>query len=198
MGMKDSAACRRRLILAAAERLLGHYGPSKTTVADIARAAEVGVGTIYLEFPSKDAILIALSEQRYAAILAAMEAAATSEAPHAERLRLLLERRVDGFLALAEHGEHAVDLVHCGACPAIRSARVDFETRERALLEGLLRDGAAAGAFTCDDAPATIAAAILQAFTAFAPPVLYARPAEQVRAELAILHRLLLVGLARR
>lgn len=197
MGMKDSAACRRRQILAAAERLLGHYGPSKTTVADIARAADVGVGTIYLEFPSKDAILIALSEQRYGAILEAMEAAATGEAPHAERLRLLLERRVDGFLALADRGEHAVDLVHCGACPAIRGARVDFEARERALLEGLLRDGAAAGAFTCE-APATIAAAILQAFTAFAPPVLYARPAEQVRAELATLHRLLLVGLARR
>ncbi|MEZ4384418.1 MAG: TetR/AcrR family transcriptional regulator [Nannocystaceae bacterium] len=195
--MKDSAACRRRQILAAAERLLGHYGPSKTTVADIARAAEVGVGTIYLEFQSKDAILVALSEARHSAILEAMEAAATGQGPHAERLRLLLERRVDGFLALADRGEHAVDLVHCGACPAIRSARERFEARERALLEGLLRDGAAAGAFTCDDPPG-IAAAILQACTAFAPPILYARPAEQVRAELTILHRLLLRGLARR
>ena len=33
---------RRRQILAAAERLLGHYGPSKTTVAEIARMRRDG------------------------------------------------------------------------------------------------------------------------------------------------------------
>jgi hypothetical protein len=52
---------RRQTILAAAERLLRHYGPGKTTIAEIAREADVGVGTVYLEFSSKDAILEALS-----------------------------------------------------------------------------------------------------------------------------------------
>ena len=37
---------RRLLILEAAGRLFRHYGPFKTTVADIAREARVGVGTV--------------------------------------------------------------------------------------------------------------------------------------------------------
>src|SRR4029079_9279854 len=75
LAMND-AARRREQILSAADRLLRHYGPNKTTVADVAREAGIGVGSVYLEFPSKDALIEELSRARHRAVLAAMRAAA--------------------------------------------------------------------------------------------------------------------------
>src|SRR5579862_5496214 len=77
--MNDAPAQRRRCILEAADRLLRHYGPQKTTVADVAREAGVGVGTVYLEFPSKDALVEELSRTRYRSVLRVMREAATAE-----------------------------------------------------------------------------------------------------------------------
>src|SRR3954470_12265580 len=70
----NEAAHRREQILKAADRLLRHYGPHKTTVADVAREAGVGVGSVYLDFPSKDALVEELSRSRYRAVLDAMRA----------------------------------------------------------------------------------------------------------------------------
>ena len=53
---------RRREILAAAEDLFRHRGYDATTVQAIARAAGVAAGTVYLYFPSKEAVLVALQE----------------------------------------------------------------------------------------------------------------------------------------
>jgi len=77
---------RRLLILEAAGRLFRHYGPFKTTVADIAREARVGVGTVYLEFRTKDSILGALSSRRHDDVLRAIERAWGDGQPAAERL----------------------------------------------------------------------------------------------------------------
>src|SRR5262245_17349677 len=66
---------RREQILEAADRLLRHYGPHKTTIADVAREANVGVGTVYLEFCSKEALIEELSQTRHRAVLDAMRAA---------------------------------------------------------------------------------------------------------------------------
>ena len=93
--MTHSDEQRRRQILEAAARLLRHYGPGKTTMAEIAREARVGVGSVYLEFPSKDAIVEALSVMRHNALLAAMrDAAATGGPTGAARLCAVLDAKV--------------------------------------------------------------------------------------------------------
>lgn len=51
---------RKQRILDAAADLIVHYGYDKTTVSDIARAAGISKGAIYLHFESKDALLEAL------------------------------------------------------------------------------------------------------------------------------------------
>ena len=56
---------RREKLLEVADRLFRHYGPQKTTMADVAREAGIGVGTVDLEFPSKAALVLALSPRRY-------------------------------------------------------------------------------------------------------------------------------------
>ena len=51
---------REQRILDAAADLFVHYGYDKTTVSDIARAAGVSKGAIYLHFESKDTLFEAL------------------------------------------------------------------------------------------------------------------------------------------
>ena len=53
---KSSNPEREQRILDAAADLFVHYGYDKTTVSDIARAAGVSKGAIYLHFESKDAL----------------------------------------------------------------------------------------------------------------------------------------------
>ncbi len=50
---------RREMIVQAGRKLFGRYGIEKTTVDEIAREAGISKGAIYLEFPSKDEILLA-------------------------------------------------------------------------------------------------------------------------------------------
>jgi AcrR family transcriptional regulator len=47
-------------ILRAAEQVMAHKGVHATTIADIAEAADVGVGTFYLHFGTKEALFDAL------------------------------------------------------------------------------------------------------------------------------------------
>src|SRR5580704_2626917 len=106
----NDAACRRELILKVADRLLRHYGPQKTTIADVAREAGVGVGSVYLEFPSKDVLVEEISRARYRSVLDAMCAAAAREGRAAgERLTDVLDARLDAFLAVVAEGAHACD-----------------------------------------------------------------------------------------
>lgn len=51
---------RSTRILDATRKLLIHYGYDKTTVSDIAQEAGISKGAVYLEFPSKDALVHAL------------------------------------------------------------------------------------------------------------------------------------------
>ncbi len=52
-------AATRRAILDAGDRLFAERGYAKTTMEDIAQAADVAIRTIYLHFDSKPAILLA-------------------------------------------------------------------------------------------------------------------------------------------
>jgi AcrR family transcriptional regulator len=54
---------RRQEILDAATRIFSAKGVSKTTVADIAEAAGVAKGTVYLYFGSKEHLLLALRDR---------------------------------------------------------------------------------------------------------------------------------------
>jgi AcrR family transcriptional regulator len=62
MGRKPKLNNRRELILEAAERLFTQLGLARTTMDDIAKEAQLGKGTLYLEFPTKEAIMEATVE----------------------------------------------------------------------------------------------------------------------------------------
>lgn len=192
-----SEAARRELILQAAERLLEHYGPQKTTVADVAREAGIGVGSVYLEFPSKEAIIEALSRARHDAVLASMRAAAVQAGSSwAERLSAVMDARLDAYLSQASGGAHARDLLHC-TNPAVKSASQWFHDEERALVTELLDAGVKAGEFDVGE-PALTARIILRAYTSFAPPWVLCGDHEETRALSRALHELVLRGVLKR
>ena len=66
---------RRQEILGAALRLFHDRGFDATTVQDIARAAGVAAGTVYLYFPSKEHVLLGLHDRFHAGMQAQMEQA---------------------------------------------------------------------------------------------------------------------------
>jgi AcrR family transcriptional regulator len=96
---------RRRDILEAATRLFGERGFDPTTVQAIAASADVAAGTVYLYFPSKETILLALKEDfetglldRFAEIseeVLAEEAAQGEDVSYEEAI----ERLIDGLVA---------------------------------------------------------------------------------------------------
>jgi AcrR family transcriptional regulator len=62
----ETQAATRERILAAARQLFASRGFEGTTTRDIARAAEIAVGTVFNYFPTKEAIITCLAAQAVA------------------------------------------------------------------------------------------------------------------------------------
>jgi AcrR family transcriptional regulator len=90
---RRSADIRERLFRAALS-LFAQKGFAETTVEDITNAADVGKGTFFNYFPSKDHILIAFSEIQIAKLQAAVHEARQTREPMHTFLRVLSERMV--------------------------------------------------------------------------------------------------------
>ncbi len=173
-----SEASRKERILGVAERLFSHYGPAKTTVADIARACGIGVGSVYLDFSSKEAILAALSRKNVSALASRMQAAAP-EGPAHRRIVAMLEARVVALFELAEAGQHGCDLVRCTAsrANAERTAppspfQPNLGLEVRTLLEDEIRRGVERGELGAVDIHRAVDLLEL-AFAALSPPALF-------------------------
>ncbi len=85
---RRSAELRERLFRAALQ-LFAHKGYSETTVEDITNAADVGKGTFFNYFPSKEHILAAFGRMQMGKLQAAADAAPASKLPIREILRQL-------------------------------------------------------------------------------------------------------------
>ena len=192
-------SCRRTRILDAACSLLRRQGPDKTTIAQVARAAKVGVGTVYLEFASKDAIITALSERRHEGVLAAMRAAACAPNRSFElRLAAIFERRTARFLELADDGTHAPSLLCANTCAAVREACSSFREAQIAVIEDFLRRAREADALRVEPDARAVAKIILLAHASFEPPQLLTRARDEIEADLSAMVRLILDGLRHR
>jgi AcrR family transcriptional regulator len=187
---------RRDQILNAAERLLLHYGFAKTTVADIAREAGVGVGSVYLEFSSKDEVVAALSRRGHQAALEAMATRLAAEGACLGRLQAALDARLRHFHALSEAGYHALDLVQC-RCPAVGEVHARFREQEEALLARFLREAHRAKELAAPDA--TLAArCLLRVLDVFMPAHTRGLDRDELWRLVAATEKLLFDGLRRR
>jgi TetR/AcrR family transcriptional regulator, transcriptional repressor for nem operon len=116
---------RREQILDAAERVLVDRGLATTTMADVAEAAAVAKGTVYLYFDSKAELLAGLRAryfERFAALLGDPPDPARAASATAARVQRLVAASYD--FALDNHALHHVLFHEAGFGEADAFARV--------------------------------------------------------------------------
>ena len=86
-GTRNGAANKREAILRAATRVFARNGYFSSKVADIARAADVADGTVYLYFRSKEEILHSIFDQNMAEAIAACRKLIENSRDPREKLR---------------------------------------------------------------------------------------------------------------
>lgn len=102
---KRAAGDKRERILDAAVRVFAKKGFYATRVSEVAKAAGVADGTIYLYFKSKDELLVSLFEDRVAKLLEYMRDELPKEPNAAAKLRRVIELQLgllEGERDLAE------------------------------------------------------------------------------------------------
>jgi AcrR family transcriptional regulator len=118
---------------AAAVRREGAAVPMATVAAD----AGVGVGTVYRHFPSREALLGALTHRSFQLVLAAATRAAESDQPGIAAVRGFLDQTI-------AHGPDLVLPLHGGPLPMERdtlAVQVEVHRRLGSLLRRGQRDG---------------------------------------------------------
>lgn len=98
---------RRETILAAARRLFWEQGFERTTMPRIAAEAELATGTLYLYFPSKEALYLELLAEGYEKLRSALEAAVERPGSVRDRGAALME----AFLGFARKSPEYFDII---------------------------------------------------------------------------------------
>jgi AcrR family transcriptional regulator len=137
---RADAASNRRRILAAATELFAERGAACVSMQDVARAAGVGMGTMYRRFGDRAGLTFALLGERHAAFQEELVRGAPPlgpGAPAAERLHAFGRARI----ALLDDGEAAMLLTTAKAQSATLTGP---DAAYRTHLGVLLRDAAPA------------------------------------------------------
>jgi AcrR family transcriptional regulator len=98
---------RRESILAAARELFWERGFAATTMPLIAEAAELAPGTLYLYFPSKDALYVELLFECYDDLIERLRSAGASKRSPRSRAGAL----IDAFVGFARDCPQCLDII---------------------------------------------------------------------------------------
>lgn len=119
-------------ILDAAQRLFAAFGYRRTAMEDIARAAGVAKGTLYLYFDGKEAVFRAMHRRTLAELSRLCDEVEAAELSFAERLYRLLDSQCGTVHERYARSEHLLELdatrISVGADLA-KAADADFAAR---------------------------------------------------------------------
>ncbi|HET6585215.1 MAG TPA: TetR/AcrR family transcriptional regulator [Nannocystaceae bacterium] len=104
-------ADKRLAILAAALDLFAKYGYRRTSIDDVARAAGIAKGSVYLHFPGKRELFRAGCEAVLADVLGKVEAVRKKPGPVRERVLALLEAKFAHLHDLVGSSPHAPEIL---------------------------------------------------------------------------------------
>lgn len=184
-------------ILDAAEETLRRYGPSKTTVVDVARALGVSHGSVYRHFGSKAELRAAVVRRWLDATLGPLASISEGKDDPIPRMK----RWLDGLVGIKRQRAAAdPELFAAYFALAVESDQVVREHMEelRRQLAAIVADGVARGEIVSDE-PSITAQALLDATVKFQNPAHAAGwKAPDVDAAYEAVWRLALRGLAAR
>ncbi len=146
---------RREHILSAAERLFARSGLHETSVADIAKEAEFGVGTLYKYFKDKNTLIQLLLDARMGEHFDEMDEILAREGEPVE----IIDALIEGYLSSAKrlrlffhiyftHFHPAAVEGHCGYSGALDHSVL--QERKKRMMEGMtgvFQRGIEAGVF---------------------------------------------------
>jgi AcrR family transcriptional regulator len=165
-GRRDAV---RRRIFAAARRRIERYGYRHTTIAEIAGDAGVAKGTVYLYFPGKEDLVVAIVNEMLDRLEARMRAVATGRGSPAARLERLLVARVLHLRGEHRRAPEGYALLFVMEGPLFDRAVRGHMAANETIVAGLVAEAVAAGEFPAVEATAA-ARAVLVAFHALQGP----------------------------
>jgi len=163
---------RQALIIEAAAELFARYGYERTSMDDIARHLNIGKGSIYLDFRTKEDILMVLNERHAEKLLASMiEKMENCGAAPLSALREMFEECMISCYDTISRDIHTPEaMLH--ASFAMRKRFSHFFVQKRSLVLGLLKKAAAAHEIAPEKASDEMVMAIVMATASFFPPYL--------------------------
>ncbi|MEQ8326709.1 MAG: helix-turn-helix domain-containing protein [Parvibaculum sp.] len=108
---KAAGPDKREIIISSALDLFRHYGYRRTSMEDIARAAAVAKGTLYLYFKSKDELFEAICTSLAAHVTESLEEADALDLPLEKKLNALMEAKFGFAYSWVLSSPHAAELI---------------------------------------------------------------------------------------
>jgi AcrR family transcriptional regulator len=134
---ESDAKDKRARILGAAQQLFLRYGVKRTSIDDVALAAQIAKGTVYLYYKSKNELFAAVAELLCADILATARQTLLEKKPLNERLVDCLDSYIGQMHRLTMQSPHVAELSESKeALAATIYAR--FEVQMRGLIRSAL------------------------------------------------------------
>ena len=140
---------KRDRILKAAVRVFAKNGFYATRVSEIAKAAGVADGTIYLYFKNKDDVLITIFEDGIQQLLAILREVAAAEEPFEARIKRIIELQ----LGLLEDQRDLAEVITVNlrqSSTLLKQYAAPLFMEYIDVIAGLIREGQKQGAFRKD------------------------------------------------
>lgn len=122
---------KRARVLEGAMRVFLNYGFSRTTMDDIARAADMSRPALYLLFRNKTDIFRAIASSMLAQSTETTRAELEGDRPFAERMMAAIDKSFIAMMRLVSgsaHGAELLDIKNSLACDIAASWRADMRT----------------------------------------------------------------------
>jgi len=162
---KGAAPDKRDRILAAAIEVFAKNGFYATRVSEIAKAAGVADGTIYLYFKNKDDVLITIFEEGIERLLDILSEVAESNASFEDRISQIIELQ----LGLLEEQRDLAEVITVNLRQSSRLLKqyaTPLFMQYIDVIAGVVRDGQKDGAFRKDLNPRIVARSLFGALDA--------------------------------
>jgi TetR/AcrR family fatty acid metabolism transcriptional regulator len=153
---------KRDRILRAAVKVFAKSGFHATRVSEVAKAAGVADGTIYLYFKSKEELLVSLFEDRVQKLLAFMKDELPKQATAAARLRAVIDMQLGLLEGERELAEVITVIIRQSTRLLKEFAAPGFLSYLEAIAQ-IVADGQASGEFRKDVSPSIAARAVFGA-----------------------------------
>jgi TetR/AcrR family fatty acid metabolism transcriptional regulator len=162
---KGSAPDKRDRILKAAIQVFAKNGFYATRVSEIAKAAGVADGTIYLYFKNKDDVLITIFEEGIEQLLTILREVAESDDTFEKRIRRIIELQ----LGLLEEQRDLAEVITVNLRQSSRLLKqyaTPLFMKYIDVIAGVVREGQEEGAFRKDLNPRIVARSLFGALDA--------------------------------